>query len=144
MNMIHNIWSTNLSKLLRTKPDCSQLVKDLFEEIHSDMESVKIHSAQHRAQLTKILLRISHIYRVQMYDSGRRVHIDDASLFTITVYQLIVLRTEGFENNFYELELLWDWSRFSIQQNERTKMLGIIQRYLQNVTDPELKARCWL
>ena len=142
--LFHNIWSTNLSKLLRTKPDCSQLVKDLFQEIHSDMKSEKIHSAQHRAQLTKILLRISHIYRVQMYDSGRRVHIDDASLFTNTLYQLIVLRTDGFENSFYELELLWDWSRFSIQQIERTKMLGIIQRYLQNVTDPELKARCWL
>lgn len=140
----YNIWSSNLSKLLRTKPDCSQLVKDLLEEIHSDMKSDKIHSAQHRAKLTKCLQRIHYIYRVQMYDSGRRVHIDDATLFTKTLYQLIVLRTEGFEENFFELELLWDWSRFSKEPIGRTIMLGIIDRYLQNVTDPELKARCWL
>ena len=140
----HHIWSSNLSNHLRTKPDCIQVIKTLFKEIHTDLISDKKHSAQHRINLAKQLQRISKMYRVQVYDSCRQVHTDDATQFTSMLYQIIVLQTDGYEENFFQLELLWNWSRFSAEPIKRTPMLGIIERYLHNVSNPELKAKCWL
>lgn len=140
----HSTWSSNLSNLMRTKPDCNKLVDELFEEIHSDMSSDKKRSAQNRKKLARKLKKISYIWRVQMFNSGRQVPIEDVTKFTKMLYSLIDLRTGEYEENFFELELFWNWSRFSSEKISTTVMLGIIERYLQNVSTPELKARCKL
>lgn len=56
-----------------------------------------------------------------------------------------VLAHTGHIKRFYELELLWEWSRYSSQPPNLPGMASIIEKYMANVsTHPLEKAKCLL
>lgn len=100
----------------------------------------------------KALQHINFLLRLR-YGNARHVPETFCTSLTQAVMNLIdqprvinsALAQKGHKDRFFELELLWDWSRYSKLKISRIGILSIIDKFMENLTSPSLqRAKCLL
>ena len=105
------------------------------------------------SNLQKLALTLRHttFFLRSLYHSARQVPQNITTRLSLAMIWLIeqprivgsVLAHTGHIKRFFELELLWEWSRYSSQAPHLLGMATIIEKYMANVnTHPLLKAKC--
>lgn len=101
-------------------------------------------------EIAKALRQVDFLLHLR-YGNTRSVPERFCNILTQTIMQLIdqprvinsVLTQKGHEDRFFELELLWEWSRYSKIIISRKQMILIIDRFMKNLTSPSLlRAKC--
>ena len=117
-----------------------------LEEEPGDISTKNLHQLATSLQQTSYLLRLK-------YSCARMVPKHLSNRLTLAIIRLIdkprvinsVLAHKGHRFRHFELELLWDWSRYSKQPINPIGMLSIIKKYLEKSTTPSLlRAKCLL
>lgn len=105
------------------------------------------------SNLQKLALTLRHttFFLRSLYHSARQVPQNISTRLSLAMIWLIeqprivgsVLAHTGHTKRFFELELLWEWSRYSSQPPHLLGMASIIEKYMANIdTHPLLKAKC--
>ena len=141
--------------LLGNKQDLEDEITTLFKEIDGcsclEEEPGDV-STKNLKQLATSLQQTSYLLRLK-YSCARMVPKHLSNRLTLAIIRLIdqprvinsVFAHKGHPSRHFELELLWDWSRYSKQPINPTGMLSIIEKYLEKLITPSLlRAKCLL
>ena len=139
---------TKILQLLGNKADVDIQLARLFEtaECKEELGHKNSHLKAKNLQHINFLLRLR-------YGNARHVPENLSTSLTQAIINLIdqprvinsVLAPKGHKDRFFELELLWDWLRYSKLDISRIGMLSIIQKFMENLTSHSLlRAKCLL
>lgn len=138
-------WRLKMLVLLGSKEDHKHKLEGLLKSIEEE-EDLKV--------LAKKIMQISCFMRWMYNCSARHVPQSLCTHLTQAIIKLIeqpraisnsVFAQKGHKDRFFELELLWEWARYAKPQVSRIGMLSIIDRYMENLTNPSLlRAKCKL
>ena len=140
-------------ELLGSEQDVDIELKKMFEVIEERSRDDVCHTNLQKK--ANVLQHINYLLRLR-YEDARHVPESLCTTFTKAITSLIehprvinsALAQKGHKDRFFELELLWDWSRYANHAQHpisRMGMLSIIDKYLEKLSSPSLlRAKCLL
>eukprot|EP00731_Ephydatia_muelleri_P014044 Em0007g1354a len=143
-------------ELLGTKEEHETHLTKLFKEIDGgrslkdDAKSTYPGYYSNLEHLAKALLQASKLLRL-MYQSASLVPTNLSTRLTLATMWLIkqdryigtVFTCTGRQERFFELQLVWEWSRYSKNPPLRKGLIDFIDRFLPNMApDSLLRAKC--
>lgn len=147
-NMAYKKWNSELTELLGSRQDHEKLLQEYLKEITITKGEVK-----NLYQMAQTVKKINRELR-RLHENARKVPVEISTKLTAAVYYLIQknrivndgnLAAAGHQDRFVELELLWDWARYSNPPLTREAMLSVIDKYEGQLPEGSVQqAKCQL